>query len=72
MKKVAYTEYAVEIHSSDLRRPFVKQLDVFDSYEAAEAFYNSYSEPLGKDEELSIIFIDYDENDNEIAFGPVC
>lgn len=68
-KKVAYTDYAVEINND---KGFVMQLETFDSYEAAENFADSYNEPLNSDEYLNIIFIDYNYNDDEIAFGTVC
>lgn len=66
---VAYTEYAVEINND---RGFVKQIDIFNTYEEAENFINNYKEPLNEEEYLNIIFIDYDKNDNEIDFGTVC
>lgn len=66
---VAYTEYAVEINND---KGFVRQMDVFDSYKAAEDFVNKYDKPLDSDEYLNIIFIDYDEHGNEIEFGTVC
>ena len=66
---VAYTEYAVEINNN---KGFVRQIDVFSIYEEAEYFVENYKEPLNDGEYLSIIFIDYDENDNEIDFGTVC
>ena len=69
MKKCIYTEYAVEINND---KGFVRQLEVFASYEEAEAFTNCCKEPLNDDEYFNIIFIDYDENGDEIAFGTVC
>lgn len=66
---VAYTEYAVEVNNE---KGFVRQIDVFDSYEKACEFEEHYNEPLADDEYLNIIFIDYDEYDNEIEFGTVC
>ena len=68
-KIVSYTEYAVEINNEE---GFVKQIDVFGTYEEAENFVNNYKEPLDDGEYLNIIFIDYDENENEIDFGTVC
>lgn len=67
--KVAYTEFAVEVNND---KGFVRQIDVFKTYEAAEEFVDNYEKPLDWGEYLNIIFIDYDENDNEIAFGTVC
>ena len=69
MKQVATTEYAVEINNVN---GFVRQIDVFQTYEEACAFEKSYNEPLQDDEYLNIIFIDYDEYGDEIAFGTVC
>lgn len=66
---VAYTEYAVEINNE---KGFVRQIDVFDSYDKACDFADNYNEPLNDDEYLNIIFIDYNENDDEIDFGTVC
>jgi hypothetical protein len=68
-EKCAYTEYAVEINNDE---GFVRQIDVFTSYKKAETFANNYKEPLRDEEYINIIFIDYDENDNEIGFGTVC
>lgn len=68
-KRCNYTEYAVEINND---KGFVRQIDVFTSYEKAEEFANNYKEPLNEEEYINIIFIDYDENDNEIGFGTVC
>lgn len=69
VKECAYTEYAVELNND---KGFVRQIDVFDSYEEACNFADHYNEPLTDDEYLNIIFIDYDENDDEIEFGTVC
>ena len=66
---VAYTEYAVEVNNT---QGFVKQIDVFKTYEEAEEFVNNYDGTLVWDEYLNIIFIDYNENGDEIAFGTVC
>lgn len=69
IRECAYTEYAVEVNNE---KGFVRQIDIFKSYEQAENFANNYKEPLNNDEYLNIIFIDYDRNDNEIGFGTVC
>lgn len=66
---IAYTEYAVEINNE---KGFARQLDIFQSYEKACEFADNYNEPLADDEYLNIIFIDYNENDDEIEFGTVC
>lgn len=68
-KAVFSTEYAVEVNND---KGFVRQIDVFNTYEEAEEFADNYKEPLNDGEYLNIIFIDYDENDNEIDFGTVC
>jgi hypothetical protein len=64
-----HTEYAVEVNN---KRGFVRQIDVFDTYEEACEFADNCNEPLEDDEYISIIFIDYNENGDEIAFGTVC
>ena len=69
MKQVAYTEYAVEVNND---RGFVRQIDVFNTYEDACSFMDSWDEHLCEHEYLNIIFIDYDDHGNEIAFGTVC
>ena len=68
-QKYAYTEYAVELNNEN---GFVSQIDVFDSYEKAEQFADNYTEEMCNDEYLNIIFIDYNENGDEIGFGTVC
>ena len=68
-KECAYTEYAVEVNND---KGFVRQIDVFSSHEEAEVFAENYDEEqLNYDEYLNIIFIDYDENGDEIDFGSV-
>lgn len=70
--RVATTEYAVEIMREANGFPqLVKQLEVFGTYEEAEAFKEEYKEPLRNDEYLNIIYIDYDEFGDEIGFGSV-
>ena len=64
-----WTEYAVEINNEE---GFVRQLDVFRSYEEVCDFADNCNEPLKDDEYLNIIFIDYNENGDEVAFGTVC
>lgn len=66
---VAYTEYAVEINND---KGFVRQIDVFSTYEEAEEFADNYKEPLNDEEYLNIIFIDYNKSGDEIDFGTVC
>lgn len=60
------TEYAVEVNNE---KGFVLQLDIFPTYEEAKKFTEHY--PLNGEEFLNIIFINYDENGNEIEFGTV-
>lgn len=67
--EVKYTEYAVEVNDD---KGFVKQIDVFNTYEEAEDFRKNYKEPLANNEYLNIIFIDYNEDGDEIEFGTVC
>ena len=68
-QKYAYTEYAVELNNEN---GFVKQIEVFNSYEDAEKFADTYDEDMSDNEYLNIIFIDYNENGDEIGFGTVC
>lgn len=62
------TMYAVEINNE---KGFVKQLDVFNTYEEAVKFKERYRELLSSEEYLNIIYIDYDKNGDEIEFGTV-
>ena len=62
------TMYAVEINNE---KGFVKQLDVFNTYEEAVKFKEGYRELLSSEEYLNIIYIDYDKNGDEIEFGTV-
>lgn len=64
----AYTEYSVDVNNES---GFVRQLEVFQTYEEAVKFTTDYNEPLNKNEYLNIIFVDYNENGDEIAFGSV-
>lgn len=64
----AYTDYFVEVNNES---GFVRQLEVFQTYEEAVKFTDDYNEPLNKNEYLNIIFVDYNENGDEIAFGSV-
>ena len=73
-KEVASTEYAVEIYR-DVNgvKKLVSQIDCFPTYEKAEECLKSYEkDKLGPEEYLGIIFIDYDENEEEVDFGTVC
>ena len=54
-QKYAYTEYAVELNNEN---GFVKQIEVFNSYEDAEKFADTYDEDMSDNEYLNIIFID--------------
>lgn len=62
------TEYAVEVNNGGR---FVRQIDVFDTYEAACEFTDKYDGELAWGEYLNIIFIDYDEDGDEVEFGTV-
>ena len=64
----AYTDYFVEVNNES---GFVRQFEVFQTYEEAVKFTDDYNEPLNKNEYLNIIFVDYNENGDEIAFGSV-
>lgn len=64
----AYTEYSVDVNNES---GFVRQLEVFQTYEEAVKFTTDHNEPLNKNEYLNIIFVDYNENGDEIAFGSV-
>ena len=66
---VAYTEYAVEINDE---KGFVRQVDIFPSYEAAVDYAECCDDTLEDGEYFNIIFIDYNEYGDEIAFGTVC
>lgn len=64
----AYTEYFVDVNNEN---GFVRQLEVFQTYEEAVEFTTDYNEPLNKNEYLNIIFVDYNDKGDEIAFGSV-
>lgn len=68
-KAIFSTEYAVEVNND---KGFVRQIDVFNTYEEAEEFTDNYKEPLNDEEYLNIIYIDYDCYGDEIGFGTVC
>ncbi len=67
--ETAYTEYAVEVNNEN---GFVFQIDTFRTLEAAESFAKRNKGIVGTNEYLNIIYIDYDENGDEIRFGTVC
>lgn len=67
-KEVYSTEYAVEVNNEN---GFLRQLEVFQTYEEAEQFVKNYHKSLNDDEYLNIIFIDYNKNGDEIGFGTV-
>lgn len=69
MKGYPKTEYAVEINGEI---GFIRQIDVFETYEEAKEFADNYNGVLLDDEYLNIIFINYDEDGDEIEFGSVC
>lgn len=68
-EKCKGTEYAVEVN--DKNGSFVRQLDIFSTYEEAVSFKENYSKPLNPGEYLNIIFINYDKNGEEIGIGSV-
>lgn len=67
---MAYTEYAVEMNDIGAGR-FKRQIDVFPTYEEAVEFAESdYALSLVLDGEyLNIIYIDYDDNGDEVDWG---
>jgi len=58
MKK--YTEYSVEVRIADTWK-FIRQVDIFDTYEEAESFINYVAEESPEDQEYIIMGIDYEE-----------
>ena len=69
---VASMEWAVEIYKHtdyNFFGGFVSQIDVFQSYEDARNFAKSGNIELGDDEHIEIIYIEYDESENEIGCG---
>lgn len=67
--EVVSTEYAVEVNNE---YGFVRRINEWPTYEAAERFLETYDGELNSDEWLNIIFIDYNENGDEVQFGTVC
>lgn len=65
-RKVAYTEYAVEVNDEN---GFKYQIDVYSTFEEAEKCARSGDIKLEDGEYINIIWIDYDENGDEIGFG---
>ena len=68
MKKSTRIEYAVEVNYGG---KFVRQIDIFDTYDEACDFADKYNGELTWGQYLNIIFIKYDEYGNEIEFGEV-
>lgn len=64
MGEVFSVEYAVEVNDSN---GFVRQLDVFQTYEDAIMFQKECDEPLDDGEYLRALAIKYDEDGNEIG-----
>lgn len=60
------TEYAVEVNNE---KGFVRQIDVFQTIEEAQEFAKHGDTKLEDGEYINIIWIDYDENGDEIGFG---
>lgn len=65
-RNVAYTEYAVEVNNEN---GFVRQIDVFQTIEKAEEYAKSGDIKLEDGQYINIIWIDYNENNDEIGFG---
>lgn len=65
-REVAYTEYAVEVNDE---KGFEYQVDIFPTIEAAINYAKSSDIKLKDGQYINIIWIDYDKNGNEIAFG---
>lgn len=65
-REVAYTEYAVEVNDE---KGFEYQVDIFPTIEAAINCAKSSDINLKDGQYINIIWIDYDENGDEIAFG---
>lgn len=60
------TEYAVEVNNE---KGFVRQIDVFQTIEEAQECARSGDIKLEDGEYINIIWIEYDENGDEISFG---
>lgn len=61
------TEYAVEVYNK-YHDNFVRQIDIFNTYEEAEGFVTKGNFNLNKDSEcVYITEIEYDDNENEIG-----
>ena len=60
------TEYAVEVNNE---KGFVRQIDVFQNIEQAQECARSGDIKLEDGEYTNIIWIEYDENGDEIGFG---
>ena len=60
------TEYAVEVNNE---KGFVRQIDVFQTIEEAQEFTKHGDIKLEDGEYINIIWIEYDENGDEIGFG---
>ena len=67
-KAKSFTEHAVDVRND---KGFIRQIDVFNSYEEAEFFVENYKEPLDEGEYLNIICITYDCYGNEISVETV-
>ncbi|MEG1205067.1 MAG: hypothetical protein RSD74_01395 [Angelakisella sp.] len=67
---VVSTEYVVEINDENTCN-FIRQVDVFDTYEKAVAYTENHSD-CGDGEYYNIIFIDYNKDGDEVGFGTVC
>ncbi len=48
-----YTEYSVDVRLTDTNK-FVRQINIFDTYEQAEAFVRTVADKLPEDQEYTI------------------
>ena len=55
-----YTEYSVEVRLTSTNE-FVRQVDIFDTYEQAESFVKTVADKLPEDQEYTIMGIDYED-----------
>ena len=68
LPNVANTEYALEVlNKAD--GEFVRQIDIYQDFETAYENIETYKEEIEENEFLSITYIDYDENENELRHG---
>lgn len=66
---ICETNYAVEVNNAN--DTFLRQVAEFETFEEAETFQEKCNLPLRNGEYLNIIYIDYDENGDEVGYGSV-